>query len=115
MIGGSIHATAELSESPGATGEISFEVFGSDDPTCAGTALAQSSATVSGEGQYLSEDFEPTTAGSYYWTARYSGDENGNEPAESVCGATSVVAKASPEMTGSAELGRSSAKRSTTR
>jgi hypothetical protein len=101
-IGGVIHATAELSESPGAEGEISFEVFGSDDPTCTGTALAQSSATVSGEGQYLSEDFEPPTAGSYYWTARYSGDEGGNEPAESVCGATSVVAKASLEMTGSA-------------
>jgi hypothetical protein len=102
VIGGNIDATAELSESPGATGEISFEVFDSDDPTCSGTALAQSSTTVSGEGQYLSEDFEPPTAGSYYWTARYSGDENGNEPAESACGATSVVAKASPEMTGSA-------------
>jgi len=103
-IGEVIHATAELSESPGATGEISFEVFGSDDPTCTGTALAQSSATVSGEGQYLSADFEPTAAGSYYWTARYSGDSE-NEPAESVCGATSVVDKASPGMTGSASSG----------
>ncbi len=104
-IGGTIHATAELSESPGAEGEISFEVFGADDPTCTGTALAQSSAAVNGEGQYLSEDFEPPTAGPYYWTARYSGDENGNEPAEAVCGATSDVAKASPEMTGSASSG----------
>lgn len=105
VIGGNIHATAELSESPGATGEISFEVFGSNDPTCAGTALAQSSATVSGEGQYLSEDFEPPAAGPYYWTARYSGDGNGNEPAEAVCGATSNVSKESPEMTGSASSG----------
>src|SRR5690349_24916382 len=77
VIGADIHATADLSESPGAEGEISFELFGSDD--CTGTALAQSSTTVSGEGEYLSEDFEPPAAGSYYWTVRYSGDENGNE------------------------------------
>jgi hypothetical protein len=101
VIGGTIHATAELTESPGATGEISFEVFASDDPTCAGPALDQSSATVEGEGEYISEDFEPTAAGDYYWTARYSGDGE-NEPAEAVCAATSTVSKASPGMTGSA-------------
>jgi len=66
VIGGTIHATAELAESPGAEGEISFEVFASDDPTCAGPALEQSSATVTGEGEYASGDFEPTVAGDYY-------------------------------------------------
>lgn len=100
-IGGTIHASAELSQSPDATGEITFEVFGSGDTTCTGPALAQSAATVTGEGSYNSEDFEPTVAGDYFWTARYSGDGT-NEPAEAVCGATSTVAKASPSMTGSA-------------
>ena len=100
-IGGTIHASAELGESPDATGEITFEVFGSGDPTCSGSALDQSSATVGGEGRYDSEDFEPAAAGDYYWTARYSGDGT-NEPAEAVCGAISTVAKASPSMTGSA-------------
>ena len=104
VIGGPVHATAELAESPGASGEISFEVFASDDPTCDGPALDQSSATVSGEGEYASEDFEPTVAGDYYWTASYSGDGE-NEPAESICAATSTVAKASPEMTGNATSG----------
>ncbi|HEX5989863.1 MAG TPA: Ig-like domain-containing protein [Solirubrobacterales bacterium] len=102
VIGGAIHATAELSESPGASGEISFEVFASDD--CAGPALDQSSVTVSGEGEYTSEDFEPSAAGNYYWSAFYSGD-GVNEPAESICSATSTVAKASPGMTGSAGSG----------
>jgi hypothetical protein len=100
-IGDSIHATADLAESPDASGEISFEVFAADDPDCEGTALAQSSATVSGEGEYASEDFEPAVAGDYHWAVRYSGDE-ANEPAESVCEAISTVSKASPELTGSA-------------
>lgn len=101
VIGESIHATAELTESPDASGEISFEVFAADDPACEGTALAQSSATVSGEGEYASGDFEPTVAGDYHWTARYSGDE----PAESACEAISAVSKASPELTGNATSG----------
>ncbi|HEX6204259.1 MAG TPA: hypothetical protein VFZ29_00435 [Solirubrobacterales bacterium] len=104
VIGESIHATAELTESPDASGEISFEVFAAEDPDCEGTALAQSSATVSGEGEYESEDFEPTVAGDYHWTARYSGDE-ANEPAESACEAISAVSKASPELTGNATSG----------
>jgi hypothetical protein len=105
VIGEAIRATAELAESPGASGEISLEVFASDDPTCTGPALDQSSVTVNGEGEYNSKNFKPTIAGDYYWTARYSGDEGGNEPAEAICAATSTVAKASPEMTGNASSG----------
>ena len=101
VIGGSIHATAELAESPGATGEISFEVFASDDPTCEGPALEQSAATVSEEGEYESEDFDPTVVDDYYWTASYSGDGE-NEPAEAICAATSSVTKASPNLTATA-------------
>jgi hypothetical protein len=101
VIGESIHATAELAESPGASGEISFEVFAADDPECEEPALDQSSAAVSGESEYPSEDFEPTAAGDYHWIARYSGDE-ANEPAESLCEAISTVTKASPELTGNA-------------
>lgn len=102
VIGGAVHATASLTESPSAEGEISFEVFAS--ATCAGPALDQSSVTVNGEGEYNSKNFKPTTAGDYYWTASYSGDE-ANEPAESPCAAISTVAKASPEMTGNATSG----------
>jgi hypothetical protein len=101
VIGGTIHATAELSESPNATGEISFEVFGSGDPTCSQPPLTQSAATVSGEGQYVSGDFTPPAAGAYYWSAHYSGDGE-NPAADSDCSATSTVAKAAPGLSGSA-------------
>jgi len=101
-VGAAIHATAHLAESPGAEGEISFEVFGPSDPTCAGPALtpAPAPAPVHGEGDYGTE-YTPSGAGTYHWSAHYSGDLV-NPPAEAVCTAASVVAKASPGISGSA-------------
>ncbi len=104
VVGGAIQATAELTESPNASGEISFEVFGPGDSTCSGPALAPApaSAPVTGEGQYVSGEFTPPTAGAYYWSAHYAGDL---EPADSTCSAISSVGKASPELTGGASSG----------
>jgi hypothetical protein len=105
-VGEATHATAELLESPTATGEISFGVFGPSDPTCAGSPLAPAPApaTVSGEGEYDSGDFTPEEAGTYHWSAHYSGDEN-NPPADATCSAVSNVAKASPGLTAAASDG----------
>lgn len=96
-IGGTIQATATLSGSPDATGEIVFDVFGPGDASCSTTGQALEPKPVSGEGEYVSAAFAPTAAGVYSWSAHYSGDE----PADSLC-ATSNVAKASPTLTGSA-------------
>jgi uncharacterized protein YfaP (DUF2135 family) len=102
-VGQAIHATAQLSESPGAEGEISFEVFAPDDPTCTGPALtpAPTSATVNGEGQYPSGDFTTAGAGTYSWSAHYTGDLV-NPPADATCAALSTVSKATPTLTGTA-------------
>jgi hypothetical protein len=102
-VGGAIHATAQLSESPGAEGEISFEVFGPGDETCTGPELtpAPAAALVSDEGQYLSGDFTPPGAGTYYWSAHYTGDSV-NPSADAPCAATSTVSKATPGLTGTA-------------
>lgn len=104
IIGQTIHATAELSESPGASGEISFEVFGPGKPSCEGAGLTvDPSVSVSGEGQYVSGEFTPPTAGAYHWSAHYSGD---NPSADSTCSAViSTVGKASPGLAGSASAG----------
>lgn len=106
VVGQTIHATAQLSESPDASGEISFEVFGPGDDTCSGSELtpAPASASVTGEGQYVSGDFTPPTAGTYYWSAHYSGD-GVNPSADSTCSAISTVGKASPGLTGAASAG----------
>jgi hypothetical protein len=105
-VGQTIHAAAQLSESPGASGGISFEVFAPDDPTCSGPELtpAPASATVNGEGEYVSGEFTPETAGTYHWSAHYSGDGE-NPPADSDCSGISTVGKASPGLTGNASAG----------
>jgi hypothetical protein len=103
VIGQTIQATAQLSESPGAEGEISFEVFGPGDPSCLGPALspAPAAASVSGEGEYASGEFTPTEAGIYRWSAHYSGDSE-NPAADSTCSASSTVGQASPTLAGTA-------------
>jgi hypothetical protein len=104
VIGETIEADLQLSESPGATGEITFEVFAADDPTCEEPPLDQSTVTVTGEGQYLSDEFDPPAPGTYNWSAHYSGDGE-NEPADSLCSAGSKVTKATPTLTGDASDG----------
>jgi hypothetical protein len=103
VIGGTIHATAHLSESPTASGEISFEVFGPGDTDCSGPALspAPAAATVIGTGDYASGDFTPPTAGTYRWSAHYSGDLE-NAHLDATCAAISTVGKVSPGLTGNA-------------
>ncbi|MET0305545.1 MAG: Ig-like domain-containing protein [Solirubrobacterales bacterium] len=110
VIGQTIQATAQLSESPSAEGEISFEVFGPDDPTCSGPALspAPASAAVNGEGEYASGELTPPEAGAYHWSAHYSGDPEDPEadpPADSTCSTFSTVGKESPELAATASDG----------
>jgi hypothetical protein len=102
-IGQSVHANVQLSESPEAAGEISFAVFGPGDSDCSGPALdpAPTPASVSGEGEYSSGDITPPEAGNYFWNAHYTGD-GANPEADSTCSAVSVIAKASPGLTGNA-------------
>ncbi len=102
-IGQAIHATAQLAEAPGASGEITFEVFGPGDPTCSGPALTPTpaAAEVNGEGEYASGNFTPSEAGTYNWSAHYTGDGD-NPAADSDCSAASVVAKATPSLSGNA-------------
>jgi hypothetical protein len=108
VVGQTIHATAQLSEteSPNPSGEISFEVFGPGDSDCSGPALtpAPASVSVSGEGEYTSGEFAPPEAGVYRWIAHYSGDLE-NAAADSTCSAVSTVGKATPGLTGSASSG----------
>ena len=80
-----------------ATGTIEFKLFGpSATAACAGTALDDETVTVSGSNNYPTPTgFTPTTPGTYWWTAHYSGDAK-NEPADSACGAESVTLKAAP-------------------
>ncbi len=102
VVGQAIQATAELSDSPAATGTIEFEVFAPGDTDCE-TPLSPGpgSATVAGEGTYPSGAIVTAAAGTYRWTAVYR-DESLAELATEACVPASTVSQATPALSGAA-------------
>jgi hypothetical protein len=105
-IGQAISDTAALAGGIGPTGTITFKVYapkadGSADTACS-TLVKTLTVSVNGNDTYSSGNFTPSgtapeIAGTYEWTATYSGDAN-NAPAATSCGDTgesSVVNKKS--------------------
>jgi hypothetical protein len=95
-IGGTISDTATLSGAVVPGGTITFNVYGPSDPTCSAAVVFTSTATVTADGNYTSNNFTVTTAGTYHWIAAYSGDPD-NTSASEPCGAaneSTVVSKA---------------------
>ncbi len=100
-LGGSVHDTATLAGGNSPGGTITFRLFGPGDASCsAAPAFTSTPVAVSGNGSYDSPSFTPTAAGTYHWTASYSGDDD-NNPASTACGDTgeSVDVVASPDTT----------------
>ncbi|WP_166388832.1 choice-of-anchor A family protein [Catellatospora methionotrophica] len=90
-LGGQVNDVATLAGGSAPTGSITFNLYGPDNATCTGTPVFTSTVPVSGNGSYPSAQFTPTQAGTYRWTAGYSGDANNaaattscNDPNESV-------------------------------
>ena len=94
--GGTIQDTATLSGGTSPTGTITFQLF--SDAACQNQVGQDDVVTVSGNGDYTSAAVTVNAAGSYFWIASYSGDDN-NEPVSGSCGdtgETSVVSPATP-------------------
>jgi hypothetical protein len=81
--------TAVLSGGNSPTGTITFNLFGPGDTACA-KSLSTSTATVNGNASYASAAFTATVAGTYEWTASYSGDAN-NAASSEGCGQTAEM------------------------
>jgi hypothetical protein len=98
-VGGQISDAGTLSGGDAPTGTITFRVYGPADTGCF-TALATSTASVSGNGTYRSDPFSASAPGTYRWVASYAGDP-GNAPAAGGCGdpAESVTVTAAPPPT----------------
>jgi hypothetical protein len=95
-VGNAIHDTAKLADASEPTGTVTFAAYGPDDPNCTGRPVFTSSVAVASTGGTISEDFTPTSPGTYRWTASYRGDEN-NAAASGACGdpnETATVAEA---------------------
>jgi Ca2+-binding RTX toxin-like protein len=87
-IGGQVSDTATVSGGVTPTGTVTFRLY--SDAAC--TTQVNTSTTALSGGQATSAAFTPAAAGTYHWTATYSGDANNNavgptactDPAESV-------------------------------
>jgi uncharacterized repeat protein (TIGR01451 family) len=74
------------------SGTITFKLYGPSAPTCSGTAAYTETVTADHDGEYTTSNssVEADTAGTWNWTATFSGDSN-NSQAVSGCGAESVA------------------------
>ena len=98
-VGGDIFDVATLSGAFNPTGSIVFSLF--DNDTCAGDPIFTSTVTVDGNDDYTSASFTTQAAGTYYWIANYSGDDN-NDATANGCGEANesvVVNPATPTVT----------------
>ena len=77
-LGGAISDTAFVSGGDDPTGRVSFELFGSGDPTCSGSPVSSQSAQLV-NGIANSAPVPVSTAGVYHWIASYSGDQDNTE------------------------------------
>src|SRR5918992_1683406 len=75
--GGDISDTATLTGGFNPTGTVTFRLFGPGDTACA-TPIATRTDTLSGSGTAASGNVTIGAAGTYRWTATYSGDANNN-------------------------------------
>lgn len=94
-IGTAVSDTATVTPS-NATGSVTFKLF--DNAACSGSPVFQSRKLVGGGGATTSGSFAPSNAGTYYWTADYSGDGS-HSPSSSTCGDTNESVTILPAFT----------------
>jgi hypothetical protein len=82
------------------TGSIIFSLFDPAHVDCSGTPAFTQTLTVSGNGSYSTTNSTPAgLAGTWSWTAIYSGDSNNNGASSGCSQETVAVAKATPSLT----------------
>jgi hypothetical protein len=75
-VGSPIHDTATLSGTGGGSGTITWKVY-TEPTSCTGTPVDTVSVATNGDGNYVSPDYTPSSAGKYQWVATYtSGSAN---------------------------------------
>ena len=98
-VGSTLNDSASLTGGYSPTGQITFKLYPPSDTQCTGTAAYTQAVTVSGGTATTSPGFAANIAGTWRWTASYSGDANNNQ-ASSGCQAEQVtLSPASPSMT----------------
>ena len=93
-----VYLTTPTTDGGHAGGTITFTAYGPNDATCSGTPAYTSDAIpVNGNGDYGSGSFAPTLAGTYRWTATYTGDTPNTNTASSACNADNETTVVNPK------------------
>lgn len=74
--GAALSDTAHLSGGLLPGGTITFRLYGPNDATCGNPAIDSETVSVAGNGDYPSDAFVVSAAGTYRFTAEYSGDSS---------------------------------------
>ena len=94
-VGTAISDSASLTGGASPSGTVTFKAY----TNCSGSPVFTSDPITVASGSANSGDFKPKQAGTYYWTAEYSGDDN-NALVPTTCGLdpneTSTVTDTSP-------------------
>jgi hypothetical protein len=92
--GTTVTDTATVSGGDNPTGTITFSLYGPSTTAGCSTVVDTEQVTVTGDGNYTTPAGDtPALAGTYWWTASYSGDTD-NTAVTTSCGAESVTIQA---------------------
>ncbi len=104
-VGATLNDTATLTGGDNPTGSITFKLYPPSDADCSGNPVYTKTVDVDGAGSYDTTLTGPETgsnvtdaAGTWRWTASYSGDGN-NDAVASACGLETVIVTVLPQPT----------------
>jgi uncharacterized repeat protein (TIGR01451 family) len=98
VLGGELTDVAHLGGGHDPQGTITFNLYGPNNSECTGEPVFTDTQDVDGAGDYTSEAFTVAAAGTYRWTASYSGDDSNNPVAEGCGGENESVIAFNPSI-----------------
>ncbi len=91
-VGGTVSDSATVGGGLSPSGDVTFDLYGPDSPTCTGPPFATATGSLVAR-TAESGDVTVGGEGTYNWVATYNGDAN-NGPVSSLCGSEQVVVTA---------------------
>lgn len=99
-VGGVVFANVSISGGSSPTGDVSFALYGVNDPTCSAAPVFTSAVPIS-ESSATSNQWFTTQPGTYHWEASYDGDANNSPTPPTSCSAnlsSVIVSLANPSL-----------------